>query len=120
MTEPVAASPRVDPSAFDLPGKGRAAALCLHGLTGTPYEVRPLAEAISAAGIRAVGPALPGHNETPERLAATSHTDFGSKPPEPNSSAFARAANRFSSSGCRWADCSRSRSPRKNRSTRWW
>jgi len=74
VTEPVAASPLVDPSAFDLPGRGRAAALCLHGLSGTPYEVRPLAEAISAAGIRAVGPALPGHNETPERLAATPHT----------------------------------------------
>ena len=75
-TEPVASSPVVDPSAFDLPGKGRAAALCLHGLTGTPYEVRPLAEAISAIGIRAVGPALPGHNETPERLAATTHTEW--------------------------------------------
>ena len=77
MTESTAqSSPVVNPSAFDLPGRGRAAALCLHGLTGTPYEVRPLAEAISAAGIRAVGPALPGHNETPERLAATSHTDW--------------------------------------------
>jgi carboxylesterase len=75
-TEPVAASSVVDPSAFDLPGGGRSAALCLHGLTGTPYEVRSLAEAISATGIRAVGPALPGHNETPERLAATSHTDW--------------------------------------------
>jgi carboxylesterase len=49
LTESAAASPVVDASAFDLPGKGRAAALCLHGLTGTPYEVRPLAEAISAA-----------------------------------------------------------------------
>ena len=76
MTEPAAASPVVDPSAFDLPGSGRAAALCLHGLTGTPYEVRSLAEAISARGIRAVGPALPGHSETPERLAATTHTDW--------------------------------------------
>jgi carboxylesterase len=76
LTESAAVSPVVDASAFDLPGRGRAAALCLHGLTGTPYEVRPLAEAISAAGIRAVGPALPGHNETPERLAATSHTDW--------------------------------------------
>jgi carboxylesterase len=66
----------VDASPFDLPGRGRAAALCLHGLTGTPYEVRPLAEAISAAGIRAFGPALPGHNETPQRLAATSHRDW--------------------------------------------
>jgi carboxylesterase len=43
--------------------------LCLHGLTGTPYEVRPLGQALSRVGIRAVGPALPGHNETPESLA---------------------------------------------------
>jgi carboxylesterase len=43
--------------------------LCLHGLTGTPYEVRPLGEALSQAGIRAVGPVLPGHNETPQSLA---------------------------------------------------
>jgi carboxylesterase len=75
-TEPVASSPVVDSSPFDLPGSGRAATLCLHGLTGTPYEVRSLAEAISAAGIRAVGPALPGHNETPERLAASAYTDW--------------------------------------------
>ncbi len=67
------ARPIVDVSPFDLPGRGRAAALCLHGLTGTPYEVRPLAEALSQAGIRAFGPALPGHNETPAQLARTSH-----------------------------------------------
>lgn len=75
-TEPAAPATRVDSAPFDLPGKGRAAALCLHGLTGTPYEVRPLGEAISAVGIRALGPALPGHNETPERLAATTHLDW--------------------------------------------
>jgi carboxylesterase len=61
--------PLIDSSAFDLPGGGRAAALCLHGLTGTPYEVRSLGVAFAASGIRAFGPALPGHNETPERLA---------------------------------------------------
>jgi carboxylesterase len=59
----------VDPLPFDLAGTGDVAALCLHGLTGTPYEVRPLGEALSQAGIRAVGPALPGHNETPQQLA---------------------------------------------------
>jgi carboxylesterase len=63
----------VDAAPFELAGAGRAAALCLHGLTGTPYEVRPLGEALAAAGIRAVGPALPGHNETPERLARVPH-----------------------------------------------
>ncbi|HEY8155951.1 MAG TPA: alpha/beta fold hydrolase [Myxococcota bacterium] len=72
-TEP---APRVDVAPFDLPGRGRAAALCLHGLTGTPYEVRPLAEALSRSGIRALGPALPGHNQTPAQLARTSHGDW--------------------------------------------
>jgi carboxylesterase len=66
----------VDVSPFDLPGRGAAAALCLHGLTGTPYEVRPLAEALSESGIRAVGPALPGHNQTPAQLARTSHGEW--------------------------------------------
>jgi len=68
--------PLVDPSAFDLPGDGRAAALCLHGLTGTPYEVRSLGEAFAARGIRAFGPALPGHNETPERLSKVKHAEW--------------------------------------------
>jgi carboxylesterase len=66
----------VDPGPFDLPGSRRSAALCLHGLTGTPYEVRPLGEAISTSGIRAVGPVLPGHRETPEKLATCSYTDW--------------------------------------------
>ena len=66
----------VDASPFALPGSGAAAALCLHGLTGTPYEMRSLGEALSAAGIHAVGPALPGHNETPGKLASTTHLDW--------------------------------------------
>ncbi len=47
--------------------------LCLHGLTGNPYEVRPLGQAFAERGMRAVGPVLPGHNEDPRRLAAVSH-----------------------------------------------
>lgn len=61
----------VEPFAFD--GRGGSAALCLHGLTGTPYEVRPLGRAVADAGIHAFGPALPGHNATPEALAAVAH-----------------------------------------------
>ncbi len=64
----------VDVAPFDLGREGRCAALCLHGLTGTPYEVRPLGEALAEAGIRARGPVLPGHNETPETLARLSYT----------------------------------------------
>jgi carboxylesterase len=70
-TEPAAgarAAP-VDPGPFDLPGAGPAAALCLHGLTGTPYEVRPVGEALAAAGVRAVGPWMTGHDGSPEELA---------------------------------------------------
>lgn len=50
----------VDPDAFDLRPPAEeangAAALCLHGLTGTPFEVRPVAEALVARGVRALGP----------------------------------------------------------------
>jgi carboxylesterase len=53
-----------------------AVALCLHGLTGTPYEVRSLGLSIADAGIDAVGPVLPGHNDTPEALSRVSHRDW--------------------------------------------
>jgi carboxylesterase len=76
LADAVPAREAVNPAPFDLPGSGRAAALCLHGLTGTPYEVRPLGTAISATGIRALGPVLPGHNETPELLSKLPYTDW--------------------------------------------
>jgi carboxylesterase len=69
---PHAAQPNAN--AFDLGGAGAAAALCLHGLTGTPYEIRPLGEALARSGVRAVGPVLPGHNATPETLARVPYT----------------------------------------------
>jgi len=68
-----AAGPAVDAGPFDLPGRGSGAALCLHGLTGTPYEVRPLAEALSRAGVRTVGPVLPGHGGDAAECRRTSH-----------------------------------------------
>ncbi|MBW1882092.1 MAG: alpha/beta fold hydrolase [Deltaproteobacteria bacterium] len=65
----------VDASAFDLTPEPElangSAALCLHGLTGTPYEMRPIAEALVARGIRARGPVGAGHEEGPQLLAAT-------------------------------------------------
>ena len=65
-----------DSDAFDLrpPAENAngAAALCLHGLTGTPYEVRPVAEALVARGVRARGPWMAGHEEGVEALAKTS------------------------------------------------
>jgi carboxylesterase len=65
----------LDAGPFDL-GDGRDAALCLHGLTGTPYEIRPVGEALAASGVRAVGPMLPGHGGSHQALAAVTHTDW--------------------------------------------
>jgi carboxylesterase len=54
-------------TAFAL-GAGPDACLLLHGLTGSPAEVRPVGEALAQAGFRAVGPLLPGHGGRPEDL----------------------------------------------------
>jgi len=66
----------VDSDEFDLrppvEEANGAAALCLHGLTGTPYEVRSIAEALVARGVRARGPWMAGHEEGAEELAKTS------------------------------------------------
>ena len=57
-------------------GDGPDACLLLHGLTGSPAEMRPVGEALAAAGFRAVGPLLPGHGTTPEDLATTTRADL--------------------------------------------
>jgi carboxylesterase len=56
-------------------GDGPDACLVLHGLTGTPAEVRPLGEALAKNGFRAVGPLLPGHGTSPEDLFVTTRAD---------------------------------------------
>jgi carboxylesterase len=60
---------RGDGRPFDLPG-GPDAALLLHGLTGSPFEVRYLAEALNRDGARCLGPAMAGH-PSPDELAGT-------------------------------------------------
>jgi len=79
-TEEVPETETADPSAFDLRPSAEevngAAALCLHGLTGTPYEVRPVAEALVARGVRARGPWMAGHEGGSSVLATTKHEDW--------------------------------------------
>lgn len=58
------------PDGFD----GRRAALCLHGLTGTPYEVRPVADALVQRGMRCVAPVMAGHDVSAKQLAKTPYT----------------------------------------------
>jgi len=76
MAEPSAAAARHgDGRAFDLPG-GPDAALFLHGLTGSPFEVRYLADRLHIEyGLRCLGPLLPGH-ESAEALARVPWRDW--------------------------------------------
>lgn len=57
-------------------GDGPDACLLLHGLTGSPAEVRPVGEALAQAGFRAVGPLLPGHGTSPEDLYTVTRGDL--------------------------------------------
>ena len=57
-------------------GGGDLACLLLHGLTGSPAEVRPVGEALAKAGFRAVGPLLPGHGTTPRDLMRVRRSDM--------------------------------------------
>ena len=59
--------PKVDTSDFFLDGSGLSA-LLIHGLTGTPYEMRYLGERLAANGIRVRGVRLAGHATAPEDL----------------------------------------------------
>jgi carboxylesterase len=71
----LARDPRTQP--FDL-GRGKPA-LLVHGFTGTPFEVRPLGEALARRGYRALGPRLAGHGISAEALGQTTAADwFGS------------------------------------------
>jgi carboxylesterase len=65
-----------DKSPFFARAPGGRAVLCLHGFTGTPFEVRPLAEALAAQGFTVSAPLLAGHGHTPQALAATRWPDW--------------------------------------------
>jgi carboxylesterase len=49
----------------------RGLAMCLHGFSGTPYEVHPLAHALAEAGFVVHAPLLPGHGNDPAALNRT-------------------------------------------------
>lgn len=61
----------MEPAADLRLGDGPRSVLLLHGFTGTPFEVAPLARALAAAGHRCLAPLLPGHGGSFEALAAT-------------------------------------------------
>lgn len=61
---------------FDLVGDGDVGVVCVHGFTGTPYEVRYLGEQLARAGFQVHGPRLPGHGTSLADLDATRWQDW--------------------------------------------
>jgi carboxylesterase len=64
-----------DPSPVFVPAKGPAA-LCLHGFTGTPYDVAPVAHALADAGFAVSAPLLAGHGQDAAALTASTWNDW--------------------------------------------
>jgi carboxylesterase len=60
---------------FSAKGDSRGA-LVLHGFTGCPQSMRPLAEAFARAGFSVELPRLPGHGTTPEDMAQYRWSDW--------------------------------------------
>ncbi|MDA8079032.1 MAG: alpha/beta fold hydrolase [Nitrospiraceae bacterium] len=60
---------------IDLNG-GDHAVLLIHGLTGSPFELKPLAKKLNKAGFSVKGPCLAGHCRTLDELKGTSWQDW--------------------------------------------
>lgn len=58
------------------PGGGPHGALVLHGFTGSPVSMRPLAEALAAAGLAVEMPRLPGHGTHVDDMVETGWDDW--------------------------------------------
>ncbi len=56
---------------FALPGTRPLGCLLVHGFTGAPDEMRPLGEALAAAGFPVRAVRLPGHGTSVDDLART-------------------------------------------------
>ena len=65
----------VDQHEFFFPGDS-VSALLVHGLTGTPYEMRYVGEQLAARGVRVRCVRLAGHAETPEALGAAAYDNW--------------------------------------------
>jgi carboxylesterase len=73
MSDTIAIMPGAEP--LSLRGDRRGA-LVIHGFTGTPQSMRPLAEIFAAAGFSVEMPRLPGHGTTPEDMSNYGWSDW--------------------------------------------
>jgi carboxylesterase len=60
---------------FFFPGNDIGVLVC-HGFTGTTQSMRPLGEALAAAGYTVIGPRLAGHGTSPQAMARTTASDW--------------------------------------------
>jgi carboxylesterase len=67
-----------DGGEFDLPG-GPDAVLLLHGLTGSTFELLPVARRLNAAGLRCLAPVMAGHGGSPAELAGVPWAEWVGK-----------------------------------------
>jgi carboxylesterase len=61
---------------FELKADGRKGVLLIHGLTGAPSEMRPVARRLNRAGFDVSAPQLAGHGENEAELLKTSWRDW--------------------------------------------
>ncbi|HEY5950280.1 MAG TPA: alpha/beta fold hydrolase [Kofleriaceae bacterium] len=61
---------------FDLVGDGAIGVVCVHGFTGTPYEMRYLGDALARVGFNVHGLRLPGHGTSVADLDRTKWSDW--------------------------------------------
>src|SRR5262245_49279496 len=61
---------------FDLVGERAIGVVCVHGFTGTPYEMRYLGGELHRAGFSVEGLLLPGHGTRVADLDATTWMDW--------------------------------------------
>ncbi len=83
---------------FAHPG-GPGGALVLHGFTGNPQSMRPIAEALAADGLAVELPLLPGHGTDQSDMVDKRWADW-SAAAEESLSDLRNAARRWSSSAC--------------------
>ena len=73
----LACPPRSSPApSRSPPTGGPTGVLVLHGFTGSPQSMRPLAEALAAAGFSVELPLLPGHGTSVEDMVPTRWSDW--------------------------------------------
>lgn len=61
---------------FELVGTRDVGVVCIHGFTGTAYEVRYLGEQLHARGFTVAAPLLPGHGTSIDDLDTTRWSDW--------------------------------------------